>query len=107
MNPRQFEELVCEHFRNKGYEIQLTAFTGDYGVDVFASKNASGASFRLDLLKPLFVILRILNCSFPVSQKKLFISLCNPVFPILNMLIIKSPKGNRRLLVKAPSWLCV
>jgi len=38
MNPKQFEEIVCEHFRNKGYEAKTTSYSGDYGVDVFATK---------------------------------------------------------------------
>jgi hypothetical protein len=38
MTPRQFEELVCEHFRNKGYEAKTNSYVGDYGVDVFATK---------------------------------------------------------------------
>jgi restriction system protein len=38
MNPRQFEELVCEHFRKKGYNAETTTYTNDYGVDVFAIK---------------------------------------------------------------------
>ncbi len=38
MNPRQFEEMVCEYFRNKGYDAQTTSYNNDYGVDVFATK---------------------------------------------------------------------
>lgn len=38
MNPKQFEELVCEHFRSKGYEAKTTSYSNDYGVDVFATK---------------------------------------------------------------------
>ncbi len=38
MNPKQFEELVCEHFRKKGYEAKTTTYNNDYGVDVFAIK---------------------------------------------------------------------
>lgn len=38
MNPKQFEELVCEYFRNKGYEASITSYSNDYGVDVFAIK---------------------------------------------------------------------
>jgi HJR/Mrr/RecB family endonuclease len=38
MTPRQFEELVCEHFHNKGYEAKTNSYVGDYGVDVFATK---------------------------------------------------------------------
>jgi len=38
INPKQFEELVCEYFRNKGYEAETTSYSNDYGVDVFATK---------------------------------------------------------------------
>ena len=38
MNPRQFEEFVCEHFRQQGYKTELTAYSNDYGVDGFAIK---------------------------------------------------------------------
>lgn len=38
MNPRQFEELVCECFREQGYDAKTTSYSSDYGVDVFAMK---------------------------------------------------------------------
>jgi hypothetical protein len=38
MTPKQFEELVCEHFSNKGYKAEATSYSNDYGVDVFATK---------------------------------------------------------------------
>lgn len=38
MTPRQFEELVCEHYRKKGYKTEITPLSGDYGIDVFATK---------------------------------------------------------------------
>jgi restriction system protein len=38
MNPRQFEEFVCEHFRQQGYETELTTYSNDYGIDGFATK---------------------------------------------------------------------
>lgn len=38
MNPRQFEEFVCEHFRQKGYKTELTTYSNDYGIDGFAIK---------------------------------------------------------------------
>ncbi len=36
MNPRQFEELVCDHFRKMGYRVEITPYSNDYGVDAFA-----------------------------------------------------------------------
>ncbi len=38
MTPRQFEELVCEHYRKQGYKAEITPLSGDYGIDVFATK---------------------------------------------------------------------
>lgn len=38
MNPRQYEELVCAHFRNQGYKAEITTYSNDYGIDVFAIK---------------------------------------------------------------------
>lgn len=38
MNPRQFEEFVCEYFRQQGYKTELTTYSNDYGIDGFAIK---------------------------------------------------------------------
>jgi len=38
MNPRQFEEMVCSFFRDLGYQTEMTPYSNDYGVDVFAVK---------------------------------------------------------------------
>lgn len=38
MTPRQFEELVCEHYRKQKYKTEITPLSGDYGIDVFAFK---------------------------------------------------------------------
>jgi hypothetical protein len=38
MTPKEFEELVCEHFRKNGYEAKTTSYSNDYGVDIFAVK---------------------------------------------------------------------
>jgi restriction system protein len=38
MTPKQFEELVCVHFRNKGFKAKMTSYSNDFGVDVFATK---------------------------------------------------------------------
>ena len=38
MEPREYEELVAKYYQNKGYETELTPYTGDYGVDVIAWK---------------------------------------------------------------------
>lgn len=38
MKPSEFEELVCDHYRRKGYRAQTTSVSNDYGIDVFAEK---------------------------------------------------------------------
>ena len=38
MNPRQFEEFVCEYFRQQGFKTELTTYSNDYGIDGFAIK---------------------------------------------------------------------
>lgn len=39
MNPRQYEEMVAEYYRVKGYSVELTAYTNDYGVDCLACRD--------------------------------------------------------------------
>jgi restriction system protein len=38
MNPRDYEELVSNHFRQRGYVAETTSYINDYGVDIFAIK---------------------------------------------------------------------
>lgn len=38
MKPYEFEQLVCDHYRQKGYRAQTTSASNDYGIDVFAEK---------------------------------------------------------------------
>ncbi|WP_165499837.1 restriction endonuclease [Pedobacter frigidisoli] len=40
LNPRKFEELIAEIFRNKGYEVTLTPQTRDGGKDIIAVYNS-------------------------------------------------------------------
>ena len=35
VEPRQYEELVAAVFRNVGYSVRLTSFSGDDGIDIF------------------------------------------------------------------------
>jgi restriction system protein len=36
MNPKEFEEFVSEYYRKHGYKTEITPYSNDYGVDVFA-----------------------------------------------------------------------
>lgn len=38
MNPRQYEELVSDHYLSHGYQAEITPYSNDYGIDVFATK---------------------------------------------------------------------
>lgn len=38
MNPRKFEELVAEVFRDKGYDVQLTPASADGGKDIICAQ---------------------------------------------------------------------
>jgi len=38
ITPREFEQLVAEHYQNEGYETEITPYSGDYGVDIIAQK---------------------------------------------------------------------
>jgi len=38
MNPRDFEHFVGEHFRMKGYQVDVTSASSDGGVDVIATR---------------------------------------------------------------------
>lgn len=39
MSPREFEIAVAQYFKNQGYDIGLTQYSNDGGVDVVAIKN--------------------------------------------------------------------
>jgi restriction system protein len=37
LSPREFEEVVAEHFRRRGYDVELTAQSRDGGKDIYAA----------------------------------------------------------------------
>ena len=41
MRPTDYEYLLAEHYRRMGYDVQTTPVSGDYGIDLFASKGSS------------------------------------------------------------------
>jgi hypothetical protein len=49
MNPRQYEELVCEHFCSRGYKAQTTSYGNDYGVDIFAEKGKEKIAIQVKM----------------------------------------------------------
>lgn len=38
MKPREYEEYIRELFNKQGYTTELTPQSGDYGIDIFATK---------------------------------------------------------------------
>lgn len=38
MEPREYEQFVADYFQRKGYQTEVTPYSGDYGVDVIAVK---------------------------------------------------------------------
>lgn len=38
MTPREYEQLVAQHFKVKGYDVEMTPYSNDYGIDVIATK---------------------------------------------------------------------
>lgn len=40
MLPEQYEKYVAKYLENNGYQVELTSFTNDYGVDIFATKKS-------------------------------------------------------------------
>ena len=36
MTPREYEKYVASIFKGRGYEVELTPSSGDYGIDVIA-----------------------------------------------------------------------
>ncbi|MBM4445882.1 MAG: restriction endonuclease [Chloroflexi bacterium] len=39
MSPRDFEEFICQLFKDSDYEAETTVFKGDKGADIIATKN--------------------------------------------------------------------
>lgn len=40
MNPKEYESAVADHFRKKGFEVELKGGTNDFGVDILAVKDS-------------------------------------------------------------------
>ena len=38
MNPKEFEIMVAKYFKMQGYDTKLTPYSGDWGIDVIATK---------------------------------------------------------------------
>ena len=49
MKPYEFEQLVCDHYRQKGYRVQTTSASNDYGIDVFAEKKGEKIAVQVKM----------------------------------------------------------
>ena len=49
MKPYEFEQLVCDHYRQKGYRAQTTSASNDYGIDVFAEKKGEKIAVQVKM----------------------------------------------------------
>ena len=49
MRPDQYEQVVAEYFKNKGYEIKITPYSNDYGVDIFASNEKEKLAIQVKM----------------------------------------------------------
>lgn len=38
MRPDEYEQIVADHFKKQGFTVEVSSYTNDYGVDVFATK---------------------------------------------------------------------
>jgi HJR/Mrr/RecB family endonuclease len=58
VTPIAYEEMVATHFRARGYAVELTPKTKDYGVDAFARKEGQQLALQARTsgccLPPLF-----------------------------------------------------
>ena len=41
LHPQDFEDLICRLFRDTGFVVNQTSYSGDYGADLIASKRGS------------------------------------------------------------------
>lgn len=46
MRPDQYERVVALYFEDKGFETELSPYTNDYGVDVFARKGPTRVAIQ-------------------------------------------------------------
>lgn len=49
MTPREYEKYVRELFNEQGYSTELTPQSGDYGIDIFASKGEEKIAIQVKM----------------------------------------------------------
>lgn len=49
MKPSEFEEFISEFYTSKGYKTELTVQSGDYGVDIFATKGKEKLAIQVKM----------------------------------------------------------
>lgn len=49
MTPKEFESEICQYYREQGYTAEVTSYSGDYGVDVFAKKKLEKLAIQVKM----------------------------------------------------------
>jgi len=49
MRPDEYEHIVAEYFESKGFKTQVSQYTNDYGVDVFATKGKTNIAIQVKM----------------------------------------------------------
>ena len=49
MKPREYEEYIRELFNKQGYTTELTPQSGDYGIDIFATKGREKIAIQVKM----------------------------------------------------------
>jgi HJR/Mrr/RecB family endonuclease len=74
MNPRKFEELVAELFKDKGYEMELTPRSKDGGLDIRAYSKSSLGSF-----------LTLVECKRYAEKQRVGVQIVRQLYGVVNM----------------------
>ena len=49
MRPDEYEQVVADYFEQQGYKTNVSQYTNDYGVDVFATKGKSKIAIQVKM----------------------------------------------------------
>ena len=49
MTPREFEYLVSDYYKQQGYKTIITPYSGDWGIDVIASKGKEKLAIQVKM----------------------------------------------------------
>ena len=49
MKPREYEEYIRELFNKQGYTTRINSTSGDYGIDIFATKGREKIAIQVKM----------------------------------------------------------